>query len=173
MSKRALQKHLKELTKDQLEEQVMDLYLRFPEVKEYFDFAFNPKEEKFLEEAKIKISKEFFPMTRRRPKARRSTAQKIIKKYRSLGVDPMIIADIMLYSIEIAQEFNVVRPQKQEAFFKSMQNSYEKALEYIYACGIQSDFEQRLERIVNECIEQEWINYRGIEKSWEKYQEEK
>ena len=171
MAKRALQKYLQELKKEELEEQIMDLYHRFPAVKEYFDFSFNPKEEKLLEEAKLKISKEFFPLNGRKAKARRGVAQKLVKKYIGLGVDPIVIADVMLYSIEIAQEFNLIKPQKQEAFYKSMQNSFEKALEFIKANKIEQDFNQRLERIVNEAIDQEWYNYLIIEKDWETYQE--
>ena len=55
MSKRNLKKYLKDLKKAQLEAQILDLYERFKEVKVYYDFAFNPKEEKLLEESKFKI----------------------------------------------------------------------------------------------------------------------
>ena len=54
MSKRALKKYLTELNKEQLEEQVLDLYQRFKEVKSYYNFVFNPKEDKLLEEAKVR-----------------------------------------------------------------------------------------------------------------------
>ena len=36
---------------------------------------------------------------------RRSVAQKYIKHFLLLGVDPFIIADVMLYNVEIAQTF--------------------------------------------------------------------
>ena len=49
MSKRALKAYLGELTKKQLQEQVLDLYTRFKPVKTYYNFVFNPKEEKYLE----------------------------------------------------------------------------------------------------------------------------
>ena len=80
MSKRALKKYLEELTKKQLEEQCMDLYLKFKEVKTYYNFVFNPNEKKLLEEAKVKVSQEYYPTgKRRRPKMRRTIAQKLIK----------------------------------------------------------------------------------------------
>ena len=59
MSKRDLKKYLDELSKDQMQEQILDLYTRFKEVKVYYDFAFNPKEDKLLEEAKVKVAKEY------------------------------------------------------------------------------------------------------------------
>jgi len=62
MSKRALKTYLSQLSKADLEEQLLDLYNRFPEVKTYYDFVFNPKEEKLVQEAKAKISNEYFPL---------------------------------------------------------------------------------------------------------------
>jgi hypothetical protein len=56
VSKRALKKYVDGLKKKQLEEQLLDLYYRFPAVKTYYDFAFNPKEYKLEQEAKINIS---------------------------------------------------------------------------------------------------------------------
>lgn len=68
MSKRALVKYLSELKKKELEEQLIDLYHRFPAVKEYYDFVFNPKEDKLVQDAKIKISNEYFPIKEKGPR---------------------------------------------------------------------------------------------------------
>ena len=48
MSKRELKKYVAQLTKEQLEEQVMELYEKFSPVKVYYNFVFNPKEIIFL-----------------------------------------------------------------------------------------------------------------------------
>src|SRR3972149_5106918 len=106
MSKRELKIYLEELTKSQLQEQVLDLYARFKSVKTYYNFVFKPNEEKLLEEAKFKMAKEYFPLSTRKPKARRSVAQKIIKHFIQLGVDSFIIAEVMLFNIEVAQKFS-------------------------------------------------------------------
>ena len=45
MSKRALKKYVSEVPKKELAKQVIDLYERFPAVKKYYDFVFNPREE--------------------------------------------------------------------------------------------------------------------------------
>ena len=120
MSKRELKKYLQGLNKKQLEEQINDLYLRFKEVKTFYDFVFNPKEGQLLEECKFKISKEYFPLNRRKAKARRSVAQKHMKHFKQLGVDASVIADVMLFNIEIAQSYSGEKEIKQDAFYKSM-----------------------------------------------------
>ena len=56
MSKRDLKKYLNELNKEQLEEQIIELYEKFSPVKVYYNFVFNPKEETLLQECKLKIS---------------------------------------------------------------------------------------------------------------------
>lgn len=162
MSKRDLKKYLAELNKQQLEEQILELYEKFPAVKTYYDFVFNPKEDTLLKECKIKISNEYYPQKTsgkpRRPKMRRSVAQKYIKHFILLGVDPFIIGDVMLYSIEIAQTFSAERLVKPESFFKSMLSSFEQAIKFMIANGILEEFMPRIIAISDEARQQNWFN---------------
>lgn len=165
MSKRELKKYLHELNKKQLEEQINDLYLRFKEVKVFYDFVFNPKEDKLVDECKFKISKEYFPLNRRRAKARRSVAQKYIKHFKQLGVEASIIADVMFYNIEIAQSYSREKEIKQDAFYKSILKSFEEATEFIYENFLQKEFKVRLQGVVDEAISQNWYNATFFEKA--------
>lgn len=158
MSKRALKSYLDELTKKQLQEQVLDLYTRFKPVKTYYNFVFNPKEEKLLDDAKFKISKEYFPVNTRKPKTRRSIAHKVIKHYIQLGVDPFVISDVMLFNVEIAQKYSAEKIIKQDSFYISMLKSFNEVVNYTEENGIQSDFEFRIAKIVKFTEEQDWIN---------------
>ncbi len=158
MSKRDLKKYISELNKEQLEEQIVELYDKFKEVKVYYDFVFNPKENNLVKEAKLKITNEYYPVRGKKPKMRRSTAQKFIKHFILLGVDYYIVADIMLYNLEIAQALSSEKEIKQEAFFKSMLNSFQQAIIYIIEKGILEDFKSRVVAIQEETNTQEWIN---------------
>jgi hypothetical protein len=162
MSKRDLKKYVAELNKEQLEEQIIELYEKFSPVKVYYDFVFNPKEETLLQECKLKISNEYYPIKksgrRSKPKMRRSVAQKYIKHFTLLGVDPFVIADVMLYNIEIAQTFSSEHVIKQDLFFKSMFNSFEQAVIFLIANGILTDFKKRIIAIHTETILQKWYN---------------
>lgn len=168
MSKRDLKKYVSELNKEQLEEQIIDLYEKFQPVKVYYDFVFNPKEESLLQDSKLKISNEYFPIKklgrRSKPKMRRSVAQKLIKHFVVLGVDPFVIADVMLYNIEIAQAYSSDNPIKQELFFKSMFNSFEQAVEFIISNGIYAEFKTRIGSIFQETVDQKWINQYEFER---------
>ncbi len=162
MSKRDLKKYLSELKKSQLEAQIIELYDKFSAVKTYYDFVFNPKEENLLKECKLKISNEYFPQRTsgkaRKPKMRRSVAQKYIKHFILLGVDSFIIGDVMLYNIEIAQTFSSEKIVKQESFYKSMFNSFELAVNFMISNGILDEFKPRILAINKEAIQQNWFN---------------
>ncbi|MFD1095865.1 DUF6155 family protein [Salegentibacter chungangensis] len=170
MSKRALKKYLDSLEKEQLEEQIIDLYERFDEVRVFYNFVFNPKEDKLVKEAKLKIAKEYFPTGKRKPKTRRSVAQKIIKHYRKLGFDPILLADIMLYNIEVAQSYSVEKERISDAFCKSMYKSFEEAFNFIAGHSLLPEFRARLIKIIENAEEQHWFNASGFDRLGEQMQ---
>lgn len=171
MSKRDLKKYLAQLDKPQIEEQFLALYDKFPEVKTYYDFVFNPREDKLVEAAKIKIANEYFPTKTKRAKLRRSTAQKIIKHFLSLGVDAYHVADVMLFSIEVAQKYSGKRQMYYASFYSSMLKSFEQAAQFIYDRGIRADFTKRLDAIANVAQTQRWENAPAFETVLERLEE--
>ena len=174
MSKRDLKKYLAQLNKEQLEEQIIELYEKFSPVKVFYDFVFNPKEDKLLQEAKMKISHEYFPIKKAgakwKPKAklRRSVAQKYIKHFVSLGVESFVIADLMLYNIEIAQTFSADNYIKQELFYKSMLNSFEQAVNFVISNEILTEFKPRIASIYEQTLKQKWKNKYDFEVIFDK-----
>ncbi len=170
MSKRDLKKYLTSLTKDQLEEQLINLYDKFSDVKTYYNFAFNPNEHKLEQEARVKISNEYFPVKGKRPKLRRSTAQKIIKHFINLGVDSFIVADIMLFNIEIAQTYSSGKTINYSSFYKSILNSYTQVIEYVVSNGISVNFKERILKIHDEAFRQRWENRKEFERIYDNFE---
>lgn len=158
MSKRDLKKYLNNLNKEQLEDQIIELYHKFIDVKVYYDFAFNPNEEKLIAEAKFKISNEYFPVKGKKAKMRRSVAQKFIKHFIKLGVDVTMVADVMLFTIETAQSFSSKRYIKYESFYKSIFTAYQQAVNFMLENGILNEFLDRVLEIKEEANRQKWMN---------------
>jgi transcriptional regulator with PAS, ATPase and Fis domain len=158
MSKRELKNYLKDLTKTQLEEQIVDLYERFKAVKEYYDFAFNPKENELIEQCRFQISKEYYPVSSRKAKMRRSVAQKWIKKLMVLEAESTLLADVMFFNIEIALTFSGEHIIRQESFFTSFFKSFNEAVRFTSEKGILQDFKGRIEKIANDTWDQQWPN---------------
>ena len=158
MKKRQLILFLKELSNEQLQSQILDLYQKFKPVREYYDFSFNPNEEKKFKEARQKIEKEYFPEPGKKVRKRRSIAQKLIRNFIRLEADSVKIADLMLYNIEIAQTYYAEKAIRQEAFYKSMFKSYQEAIIFISTHYLIGDFHSRIKNIVENCHRQEWSN---------------
>ena len=158
MSKRDLKKYLSHLTKSQLEEQFVEMYDKFKDVKVYYDFVFNPNEKNLIKDAKLKISNEYYPIRGKRPKMRRSVAQKFLKHFISLGMDSFLIADLMLYNIEIAQTLSSEKTIVADSFYKSMLLSYQQAVSFMIEKSILYEFQNRVVAINKESIEQNWRN---------------
>jgi len=163
MSKRELRKYLKELTKVQLEDQIIDLYERFKPVKEYYDFAFNPKENELMEQCRFQISKEYYPVGSRKAKMRRSVAQKWIKKLMLFDADASLLADVMFFNIEIALTFSGEHIIRQESFFTSMYKSFDETLRFVSEKGVLAEFKGRIEKIADDTCDQKWPNSNAFE----------
>ncbi|WP_224484939.1 DUF6155 family protein [Robertkochia aurantiaca] len=156
MSKKALKKYLEELDEQQLREQILHLYKEFKEVKVYYDFVFNPQEDKLINEAKTKIAEEYFPTKRRRPRARPSVAQKYLRHFIKIGVSPMLVADLMWYNLEIAQTFNKEKQLNRDAFYNSMARSFDEAVKFTLVHGLLEQYKTRMIKVYSEAGEQEW-----------------
>jgi len=170
MSKRDLKKYLALLPKEELEEQMLALYEKFADVKTYYNFVFNPKEDKLEQEAKVKISAEYFPPRGKRAKLRRGTAQKYIKHFMTLGVDPIVLADVMLYNLEVAQKYTAKRDISYASFYKSMFNSFKQAVDYVAANGVAAEFKTRIAKVYEEAKHQDWENYKEFERVYDNFE---
>lgn len=157
MSKRALKKYLQELDREALSEQLLDLYDRFGEVKTYYNFVFNPREDDLMREAKERILKEYSPRGRKRPKARRSVAQKYIRQFKLLEVHPSLIADLMAFNLETALEYEK-KYNCPIAFYKSMFNAFKEWLGFTQIEGLTSEFKKRKESVFKSISEANWPN---------------
>lgn len=158
MSKRDLKKYLEGLSQVQASEQIVELYEKFPQVKAYYDFVFRPNEDKLLRDAISKISNEYFPVKTKRPKLRRSVAQKIIKHFLLLGVDPVVTIEVMLHSVETAIKYSAGRPIRYESFYKSIHTAFEQAIRYTDQHGMVPEFRGRLSEICANVFLQRWPN---------------
>ncbi len=166
MGKRALKKYLTGLEKEALETQILELYDRFSSVKTYYNFVFDPREDSLMQEAKAKVANEYFPVRRKRPRARRSVAQKYLRHFAALGVDPVLVADFMCFVLETALRYAKNRPPN-PAFCKSMYRTYSQALQHVVQNGLLASFEDRIVAIYAAVRGQDWENADDFSKDLE------
>ncbi len=155
MSKKALKTYLAELGAPALREQILDLYGRFPEVKTYYDFVFNPQEDALLQEAMQRIGEEYFPRRRKKAKARRSVAHKYIRHFKTLGVDAGVLAELMAFNLETALRYEAGR-NCPEAFYRSMFKSFREWGNHLVHHGIFPEFRKRATSFVEGVEAADW-----------------
>jgi hypothetical protein len=150
MSKPALKKELLKLTKEQLVEQILDLYDKNKAVKEFYDFYLNPHNEKELvEKYKKLIRKEFNVEKPERSTEKFSVAKKAISEFKGLQPSPEALADVMLYLPESACELTYCYGDYSEQFYDSTWNNYKAALAFMAKNGLLDKFKLRAEQCVD------------------------
>jgi hypothetical protein len=149
MSKTTLKKELQRLSKEQLVEQILDLYDKNKSVKEFYDFYLNPLNEKDLAEKYKKIiRKEFNVEHPERGGEKFSVAKRAISDFRDLQPSPEALADVMLYLPESACELTYCFGDYSEQFYNATYNNYAAALKFIAKNGLLNNFKLRAEQCV-------------------------
>jgi AICAR transformylase/IMP cyclohydrolase PurH len=149
MSEAKLKKELTKLTKDQLVQQILDLYNKNNTVKEFYDFYLNPlNENELVEKYKKLIRKEFNVERPERGSEKFSVAKKAISDFKNLQSSPEALADVMLYLPESACELTYCYGDYSEQFYDSAYNNYKAALEFMAKNKLLNEFRSRAEQCV-------------------------
>jgi hypothetical protein len=95
-----LRKELSGKTEKELLDEIVSLFKKIPQVKEYYTVAFSAEGEEYVQEKYIKIiTNEFFPK-RGYGKARLSVAKKAISDFKKISEKPHLVIGIMLHYVE-------------------------------------------------------------------------
>ena len=151
MSKLQLKKELQKLTKEQLIEQIFELYDTYKPVKEYYQTYLNPQNiEALFEKYKAVIVNEFYPNTISwNPKMRFSVAKKAITDFGALKPPPKLLTDLLETLVENASRFTYDYGDMTEQYYNSTVNNFERALKYLQKAGLLDDFKMRCDECLN------------------------
>ena len=76
----------------------------------------------------------------------------------------MLIADVMLYNLEIAQSFSKER-RVSDAFYKSMLKSFNEAINFVAINAILPAYKERIVSVYKEALEQQWPYSEGFSRA--------
>lgn len=139
MGLREVRKELNQLEKEELLFHIGELYKKYKPVKEYFDFFANPNEENIIEKFKERVHEGFYPNRGWRLKLYRS--RKAINEFKKLGISPEADAELLLYFTEVAVMYGREKKPKSETYYTRLENSFEKALEYLDKNSLLAQFQ--------------------------------
>ncbi len=154
MGLREVRKELMVLEKEELVFHISELYKKYKDVKEYFDFYADPDEEKIIEKFKARVHEGFYPNRGWRLKLYRS--RKAINEFKKLGISNEADATLMLYFTEVAVMYAREKKTKTESYYTRMENSFEKALELMEKYELLAHFQPQCENIVERSAPFPW-----------------
>ena len=144
MSKTELKKHLQSLSKEQVIEQVLELYGNCKPAKEYFEYFLHPDEMGKFKKYKAIIVNEFYTNTiLGMGQLRFSVAKKAIADFRALKPSPALLADLLVTLPENACKFTNEYGDMTEQYYDSAANNYEVALKFLQQNNLLADFKDR------------------------------
>lgn len=148
ITKLSLKKHLDELEKKELVEEVLKLYTKFSQVKEFYQMELSEDTKAFVESYKKKIKAIYFPARGYRyPRA--SAIRRLISKFKKVAVFDYDVVDLLLYRVENGIAYSKTFGGIDEAFYTSIESSYDEALKLIIKSNLLSEFKDRCQEIVN------------------------
>jgi hypothetical protein len=151
-----LKKHLKDRSQAELINDIAELYKRFQPVKDYYQIQLAPQDEtQVADKYKKIIEDQFFP-ARGYGKARLSVAKKAITEYKKVNQQDVDLIDIMLFYVEQGVKFTDAYGDIDEAFYISMEDMYEKAVNEIIKHGQKNTFQKRCQKIVLDTSDMGW-----------------
>ena len=142
MSKTELKKHLQSLSKEQVIEQVLELYGNCKPAKEYLEYFLNPDEKGQFEKYKAIIINEFSG-EKRMPKMRFSVAKKAISDFRQLNPSPVLYGELMVTFAEAACKLAFSSGDLWEQYYDTTANNYEAALKFLQKNNLLANFKLR------------------------------
>lgn len=155
MSKVQLKKYLTGLTKEEVIAVVLNLYDVKKEAKEYLEFIINPNLDAKYEEYKQIIYNEFYPK-RGEAKLRFSVCRSAISDFKKLKPNALLLADLMLFYIEMGVEFTVEYGDMWEQYYDTLVTNFSKAMKVIAEHGLLEEFRPRIEKMLTSSEECGW-----------------
>ena len=149
MSKIQLENYLRTLTKEQLIQEIGDLYSTFKGVRELYELRLNPNEGAILEAYKAQIRHQFFPK-HGYGEPNLSVAKKAVSDFKKIRPAAHSVADMMLFYVEQGIKFTNAYGDIDENFYNSMETMYENALNFMDKNNLLDVFHRRCLQMVNE-----------------------
>ena len=148
MSKAKLKKHLQNLPKEEVIDTVLQLYDSIDQAKNWFEFYLQPNVDVELDKAKKLIYSQFYTRKDNPKDPSFRECNKVISDFKKMVTDPVAIADLMLYYIELGCEQIVEFGDFYESFYSALENNFKKAAQLISCNGLIPQFNSRIKKMI-------------------------
>lgn len=142
-----LKKILDEMSEEELKQEILKLYNKLPQVKDFYNQDLMTEEERqeVLEKYKQKIYKEFWT-SKGNPKGmvNNSTIKNIISEYEKICLFQYDLVDLLIYRVEISTEYAEQYGGMAESNYNTSITTFKKAMKIIQENNFLAHFEKRI-----------------------------
>ncbi|WP_185234707.1 DUF6155 family protein [Teredinibacter franksiae] len=151
-----LKKALKEKTKDELINDIADLYKKNEFVKNYYvSKCGSDNSESVLEKYAKIIENEFFPEYGD-GRGRLAVAKSAISEFNKISSNKDHMAALLVFYVEVGVKYTDCYGDINEQFYLSMESVYRRALSHIYKYNLEGKYQKRCKSIVDDTIDMGW-----------------
>ncbi|AIQ61968.1 hypothetical protein PSTEL_01335 [Paenibacillus stellifer] len=136
-----IRKHLNNLTKEELEAEILNLVKKYPIIQEHYFSVLFPDQEEVLDKYKKIIEKEFGH--HKGEILRYPVMKQAIKDFSNVSTNKGQIAEIMIFTVECGVDFTLSYGDIDEKFYRTISSIYEQALKYIVENQLEDKFVDR------------------------------
>jgi hypothetical protein len=167
-----LKKLIAEMTEDELRLEIIKLYTKLPQVKDFYNQDLMTEEERqeVLKGYKDKIYKQFWTSGgKAHGMVNNTTVKGIISEYEKIAVFTYDVVDLLIYRVEVATDLANQYGGMQESNYNAAVTAFKKAMNLIKEHGLMSHFKLRCEGLINSknidywYIEQLELLYESVE----------
>lgn len=149
VTKAALTKHLEQLENDELRSEILELYGRFDNVKQYYKAELEDgNDSALLDGYKKKIYLAYNP--KQGPGRRKnSICRKLIANFKKIAAFEYDIIDLQFYRVECALDAVKKQPKKpQRNYFSAAVISFDEGYRLMMKIGEEQAFEKRVKKLM-------------------------
>jgi len=149
LTQKALLKHLNKSEKEDIINEVMVLFNKFKNVKEFYQAELSDEANPALESYKRKISKAY---EKANPKEKTTNANvnRLLKEFKKISIYDRELVDLMLYRVECGVAAFKRNNRRSPTFYNCILTTFQDAVKLITSDGGLEGFQHRIDRILKD-----------------------
>jgi len=150
LTKKKLASHLEQCDKEEIIKEVITLFDKFKNVKEFYANELSNEGSPLLDKYKKTIADAYAGAN---PSDRRTNTNlnKLLRDFKKISVFPSEQVELSIYRVECAMDAIDRNSRRTEAFYNAVINSFNEAIKVIRAKELGEEFSQRIATIVKNC----------------------
>lgn len=144
-----LKKYLAEMNEEALRAEILKLYQKLPQVKDYYnqDLMSESERQAMLDTYKKKVYRQFWTPSGNPKDPSNAEIKTLVSEFEKVAAFPYDIIDLLLYRVELTTEHANEFGGAADANYNASTTMFKKAMKLIQANGYLSYFQQRIEAL--------------------------